>query len=875
MKKFVYTIFSLGLCFVVSTALAQSERSHIVKSKKVSLGQLQTVAVPSAPGHSRRAISDEIEIELFNGKKIKLRNKKTNLRTENSYSWIGSVPGDKDSLAVLVVNNGSITGRIDIKGKTYRISPTGEGEHQLSEIDFSVLPSLEHDMDHINGSELEAEATATEGGPSTSSVESSAQPYNGVAQTINVLALYTNQAAQMYSDIQERVQLSVDYANLAYENSNIPHRVNLVGVLPSNHDESQDWNELLWMEDLYDGRLDQIAELREQYDADVVSLWAYYIQDLCGRASTVHNEGYNAFHILRAACSEYVFAHELGHNQGAYHNPEQDTQLIPFPYAHGYGSPTNQWRTIMAYTNACEGFCPQVPYFSNPDISLDGEVMGNIEESDNARRLTETGEEAANWQGEMRSPSASTIQLTMTDGSTVVDLEELENGFWVGTFTLPVAHYDFYLNIDGVNSGLARNYWSRTANFTRRVVPDYVKPIEFYVYTTNYAINVHYDERYQRLLIDPDTSSLPSLYFRGTPNGFDRSMPMSNRGDDFFSTTVTFTEAGRFKFDVYGNWSTNYGVDSSGNLIQGGGDITVSEPGTYAVYFSISWDGKPLYWMKKIELGNQAPSADAGSDISVGVGETFQLDASASTDADGTIVTYEWNIGLSGVSPTHSFSQAGVYEIILTVTDNDGATSTDTMTVTVSDNSGWQRTVVLIYGKTIEGQDMFIRGGIDHAYAADVLGRNCTSENFACAIPIRHRNLLNATTVGWKTSDDYLDWYGLEPGQSSGEGSALDWTTNAWDLNWGSIRTVSVDGYGETPLNRWGNHYWMFDVDMDCSATAAGWFEFKSYISNGPGWENNVRQPNTPWISGNHFAECGKLNVYRRNESNPVTIESL
>ncbi|QIL90129.1 S8 family serine peptidase [Microbulbifer sp. SH-1] len=188
----------------------------------------------------------------------------------------------------------------------------------------------------------------------------------------------------------------------------------------------------------------------------------------------------------------------------------------------------------------------------------------------------------------------------------------------------------------------------------------------------------------------------------------------------------------------------------------------------------------------------------------------------------------------------------------------------------------WQRTVVFIYGDTQSGQDMFVLGGIDHNYANTVLGRNCDTSNFECSIPIRHLNLLNATTAPWKSGDNYLDWYGPEPAQSTqAMGTPLDWTTNLWPDSWGTKRTVSVDGFGETPLNRWGQHYWMLDVEMDCSKTVNGWFEVKSYISGGPGWEADVDQPGRPWDSGNHFAQCGKLNAFRLGESAPVTIEDL
>lgn len=184
----------------------------------------------------------------------------------------------------------------------------------------------------------------------------------------------------------------------------------------------------------------------------------------------------------------------------------------------------------------------------------------------------------------------------------------------------------------------------------------------------------------------------------------------------------------------------------------------------------------------------------------------------------------------------------------------------------ISDGN-WQRTVVFIYGVTQPGQDMFVRGGIDHSYANSVLGRNCETWNFECAVPIRHRNLRNDTTAPWKAGDEYLDWYGAESGQSADSvGSPLDWTTN----NSGNPSTVAQDGFGYEVLNEYGDHYWMLDVDMDCSSTVNGWFELKSFISNGPGWESDVSQFGTPYNTGNHFAQCGKLNVFKRDDSSAM-----
>ena len=182
------------------------------------------------------------------------------------------------------------------------------------------------------------------------------------------------------------------------------------------------------------------------------------------------------------------------------------------------------------------------------------------------------------------------------------------------------------------------------------------------------------------------------------------------------------------------------------------------------------------------------------------------------------------------------------------------------------------RTMIMLYGLTKPGQDMYLRGGLDHSYASKKLGKSCTAQNKLCAMPIRHLNIANNNE---RKYDFFLDWYGTEAGQGSAEGSPAAWTTNKWPSNWGPKKTVAKDGYGETPYNTYGHHYWMLDVMMDCSKAANGWFEFKSYISNGPGWEGSMHQPGAPYSSANHFAQCGKINVFRRNQSKPVAIKSF
>jgi hypothetical protein len=196
--------------------------------------------------------------------------------------------------------------------------------------------------------------------------------------------------------------------------------------------------------------------------------------------------------------------------------------------------------------------------------------------------------------------------------------------------------------------------------------------------------------------------------------------------------------------------------------------------------------------------------------------------------------------------------------------------------------AAFERTVVLVRAETAPGQDLFVRGGIDHVASRRLRGVLCEDErgapNYACAIPIVHRNLKNDSSRAWKLGDAFLDWYGREPTQFVGnaagiaDGSAADWTTQSWPSIWGAERTVAKDGFGVEPLNTFGDHYWMLDVDMDCTKAFRGadgtrWFEVKTFVTNGPGWEPDVRQGDAPYASSNHFAKCGQLSVFQRGNS--------
>ncbi|MGQ9583219.1 MAG: PKD domain-containing protein [Thermoplasmatota archaeon] len=155
-----------------------------------------------------------------------------------------------------------------------------------------------------------------------------------------------------------------------------------------------------------------------------------------------------------------------------------------------------------------------------------------------------------------------------------------------------------------------------------------------------------------------------------------------------FSESVTFDAYKSYDLDgyisnytwIYPGGSKEYGVSTTHQF-----DVP---NGTYKVTLVVVDDDGALASAEvSIRVGNIAPVAVAGLDTIVHTYESISFDATRSYDQDGQIVNYSWDFGdgerSSRAVEQHYYSQDGVYKVTLTVTDNDGATDRDSLTVTV------------------------------------------------------------------------------------------------------------------------------------------------------------------------------------------------
>ncbi len=108
--------------------------------------------------------------------------------------------------------------------------------------------------------------------------------------------------------------------------------------------------------------------------------------------------------------------------------------------------------------------------------------------------------------------------------------------------------------------------------------------------------------------------------------------------------------------------------------------------------FSISEDTTAVAEYQTVS-DNEPPVADAGPDRTALPGEQIRFNGNKSHDADGRIILHEWDFdddGLydaTGRKVRRTFWSPGSYVVRLRVTDNDGATDTDTCVVTVQEST--------------------------------------------------------------------------------------------------------------------------------------------------------------------------------------------
>ncbi len=235
--------------------------------------------------------------------------------------------------------------------------------------------------------------------------------------TITVMIAYTPAAREWArstgAQIDNVIAAAMAEAQLSLDNSKTGITMALVHSAEVDYEESGDA-----VTDLYhftfhegfdpeghnpEGLMSEVHEWRNFFGADLNALFAK-VDDVGGLGFLLNTPagrpefGFSLTRVQQAAGLTHI--HEMGHNMGAHHHTEQNSQPGPgiFPYSAGWrwfapGSPLGYYCSLMTYGQGQffdDGITHQrVPYFSNPDVMHEGVPTGDATKGDNARTLRE------------------------------------------------------------------------------------------------------------------------------------------------------------------------------------------------------------------------------------------------------------------------------------------------------------------------------------------------------------------------------------------------------------------------------------------------------------------------------------------------------
>jgi hypothetical protein len=297
------------------------------------------------------------------------------------------------------------------KHGTFLIKTTPLGKTTIIELDPSTLVGCETDSvlppatDGDGGSGGNPAPPPTNGDAPETDGDAPEGDGGGV---VDVLVVYTPSArinAGSNDAMETAIHGWVNESNDVYRDSDTATRIRLVGTAETNHVDSGSLSlHLSRLAGTSEGYMDEIHALRTSTGADVVVLIITNGLN-CGLAYTIKNSvtgsPTTAFAVVRDYCADvqFSFVHEIGHVMGCCHDLDHPgscaggSSLYPQSFGHRFVGDTNNWRTVMAYTDSSsDPWTPLISYtrvghFSNPDIDFDNEPTGQVAIADNASSL--------------------------------------------------------------------------------------------------------------------------------------------------------------------------------------------------------------------------------------------------------------------------------------------------------------------------------------------------------------------------------------------------------------------------------------------------------------------------------------------------------
>jgi hypothetical protein len=341
--------------------------------------------------------------------------------TGHGFVWVGHVQGEDPAFGpvTLAVENGAMAGNVRAGGRTYQVRGTPGGGQIIYEVTERDVPSHEHI--YLSAAAVRAAAAVQASAP-RAAVTKAPGAVADTGSTLDVLVAYTAQAradAGGTAQIQAQINTAIAETNTAYQNSQISQFMRLVGTLEVTYTSAGLTINGLATDlrcvagtvtvgggDQIDPTSTCLSDVRAQrtaLQADIVSLWVegqltgsgtvgigYVMSNnvlVNGQPNPSFFSGF-AFSVVArryAMALNYTFAHETGHNLGANHDHVTDAAVTNaiYPFAFDSIPANNAFHTIMAYPDKCGG-CPAIQYYSNPNLTVQGQTIGVAGNGSNA-----------------------------------------------------------------------------------------------------------------------------------------------------------------------------------------------------------------------------------------------------------------------------------------------------------------------------------------------------------------------------------------------------------------------------------------------------------------------------------------------------------
>ncbi len=411
-------------------------------------------------GTEVNTLSNDLDITLPNGTTLRFNRAFDNVNYNNSnYAhWSGEQLGLSDTTVSLTLAKSvfrtqpeMLSGFIHHDGQSYRLHVDDFGQQIIDVVDSSF--PLDCDLDEINDSAISFGVTLPEVG-------------EDVEPVIDIGVLYLPGTSTLTDRImQVDISAVVNAANTAMENSEADSRLNLVSVERMNigliseirgGTEEQPGPYFGCFDFPMDGiepaecgfngfhRSQQVIDFREDNELDLVSFFLGDF-DLPGGGLGVAelpnvpdltwnrcNAGFGsdcAFSMFRESpMLNLVFAHEIGHNIGLFHNKRGNTivQEGPvIPAARGYVNEAMSNASIMVSGRAtCNGIdpCPRLMTYSNP-----AQDTGVENVADSVNGLNVAWPIVASYRGEAFEPPSEELLPIGTGFSGTWDIASSQN----------------------------------------------------------------------------------------------------------------------------------------------------------------------------------------------------------------------------------------------------------------------------------------------------------------------------------------------------------------------------------------------------------------------------------------------------------------